>query len=194
MQTHAYLCGTVILMWFYLHATNSFVFIIITRLEEADLFGLVATVMPLCLSIKNNFTTWTFVMSRHHRTRNIRREIVPHTFIKLHFQYFQEEGWKFDWWWSCLLSCSVGKVFMERFLSAFCLMRNLCDKMLMLRANHILQTATELLSNDKHVIAIQFVCKTWKWKHFFKTHFFLGHQREKTASTTGLVEAWQSRR
>lgn len=117
MQTHAYLCGTVILMWFHLHATDSFVFIIITRLGEADLFGLVATVMPLCLSIKNNFTTWTFVMSRHHRTRNIRREIEPRTSIKLHFQYFHEEGWKFDWWWSCLPSFSGVRVWGALFVS-----------------------------------------------------------------------------
>ncbi len=98
MHTHACLRRTLILMWFHLHARDPFVFIIIIRLEEADLLGLVATVMPLCLGIKNNFTTWTFVMSPHHRTRNIKREIVPCTSIKFHFQYSRKEGWKCDWW------------------------------------------------------------------------------------------------
>lgn len=91
MYTHACLRYGVILMWFHLHARDAFVFIIITRLEEADLLGLLATVMPFCLGIKNNLTTRTFVMSQHYRTSNI-REIVPHTSIKLHFQCFQKEG------------------------------------------------------------------------------------------------------
>lgn len=40
-HTHAWLQHAVILMWFHLHARDPFVFIIITRLEETDLFGLV---------------------------------------------------------------------------------------------------------------------------------------------------------
>lgn len=56
MHTHARLWCTVNLMWFHLHARDPFVFIIIIRLEEADLLGLVETAMPLCLEIKNNFT------------------------------------------------------------------------------------------------------------------------------------------
>ena len=71
MHTHACLWRTVILMRFHLHARDPFVFIIIIRLEEADLLELMARVMPLCLGIKNNFTTSTFVMSPLHRTRNI---------------------------------------------------------------------------------------------------------------------------
>lgn len=92
VYAHACLWCSVILMWFHLHAKDLFVFIIIIQLEEADLLGLVATVMPLCLGIKNYFTTWTFVMSLHHRSISIKREIVPRTSIKLHFQYFQKEG------------------------------------------------------------------------------------------------------
>lgn len=95
MYTHACLWHTEILMWFHLHARDPFVFIIIIRLEEADLLGLVATAMPLCLGIKNNFTTWTFVMSPHHRIRDIKREIVPRTSIKLHFRYYPKRGLKF---------------------------------------------------------------------------------------------------
>lgn len=85
-----------ILMWFYFHARGPFVSIIIIRLEDGDLLGLMATVMPLCLDIKNNFTTWTFVMSLYYRTRNIRKEIEPRTSVKLNFQYFQRAEWKFD--------------------------------------------------------------------------------------------------
>lgn len=36
-----------ILMWFYFHARDPFVSIIIIRLEDGDLLGLMATVMPL---------------------------------------------------------------------------------------------------------------------------------------------------
>lgn len=81
---------TVILMCFHLHARDPFVFIIIIRLEEADLLGLVATAMPLCLGIKNNFTTWTFVISPHHRTGDVKREIVLRTSMKLLFLIFPE--------------------------------------------------------------------------------------------------------
>jgi len=65
----------VILTWF--HARDSFVFIIIKRLEEADLLWLMATALPLCPGIKSKFTTWTFVMSLYHRAKNIKREIMP---------------------------------------------------------------------------------------------------------------------
>lgn len=82
MHTHARLWCTVILMWFHLHARDPFVFIIIIRLEEADLLGLVETAMPLCLEIKNNFTAWTFVMSPQHRIGDIKREIVLCTLKK----------------------------------------------------------------------------------------------------------------
>lgn len=48
---HAWLRRAVILVWFHLHARDPFVFIIITRLEETDLLGLVEMAMPLCLQI-----------------------------------------------------------------------------------------------------------------------------------------------
>ena len=86
MHTHVCFWRTVSLMWFHLHARDPFVFIIIIRLEEADLLGLVATVMPLCQDIKNNFSRRMFVMSPVHRAGNIKREIVPSASIQLHFQ------------------------------------------------------------------------------------------------------------
>lgn len=89
-------------LWF--HARQPFVSIIIARLKDGDLLGLMETVMPLCPGIKNRFTTCTFVMSLYYRTRDIRREIVPCTSIKLNFKHYQREEWKFDWW-PCLRSC-----------------------------------------------------------------------------------------
>lgn len=53
---------------------------------------------------KNNFTTWTFVISPHHRTGDVKREIVLRTAMKLRFWYFQKDGWKLEWW-LCLQSC-----------------------------------------------------------------------------------------
>lgn len=93
MHAHAWLWCTVILMWFHLHVRGPFVFIIITRLEEADLSGLMEAAMPLCLDTKNNFTAWTFVMSAQHRTGDIKREIVPCPLKKkVNFSYFLKEG------------------------------------------------------------------------------------------------------
>lgn len=114
MHTHARLWCTVILMWFHLHARDPFVFIIIIRLEEADLLGLVETAMPLCLEIKNNFTAWMFVMSPQHRIGDIKTEIVLCTLKKSPFLLFSERGLKF--WLMVLLTellreCAYGVLF-----------------------------------------------------------------------------------
>lgn len=86
------------LMWFHLHVRGPFVFIIITRLEEAGLMGLMEAAMPLCLHTKkkNNFTAWTFVISAQHRTGGIKKEVVPCPLKKKRqFQLFPERGLRF---------------------------------------------------------------------------------------------------
>lgn len=72
VHMHAWLRHAVILMWFHLHAKDPFVFIIITRLEETDLLGLVEMAMPLCLRIKKKQLRCLDVMSTQHRPETFR--------------------------------------------------------------------------------------------------------------------------
>lgn len=97
----AWLWYTIIPMWFHLDVRNPFVFIIIIRLEEADLLGLVETAMPLCHTKKPHFTAWTFVMSSQRRTGDIKREMVPCTRNRRSISIIFRNS---DWWF-CLQSC-----------------------------------------------------------------------------------------